>query len=103
MQPSKSSTVTTTLLPYQNREILLGKVEAYCKKYQKKCESEGLGTKYRTLRMVAKRFNVTLDEVEGFSHDSENLDLIVGFRVGGHGGPTGEYERSEQMLEYMGE
>lgn len=86
-------------LTIKEYETLVNAVEQYCKRFQEKCESEGKGTQYRTIREVSSRFKLMVADIEHIIEDSDNLDCLVGFRT--HSG-FGEFEfKGEFQVEYI--
>lgn len=77
------------------------KLFAYVLNYTRRAEQENSNQLYPTFRQVAKRFNVTYDQIEDACADWDNSKGYMGAVVGGqcNGGHFGYDHRGEQLVE----
>ncbi len=82
---------------------LIERITKFCLDYQTESENKGEGTRYRTYREIAKRYDLTYEQLYDIIQDSDGkLETISGFEVGGLGGGVFNIEKQgEYQVEYV--
>jgi len=92
---SNASDITPALTP----EMLL----TYVLNYTHRAEQDGSNQLYPTFRQVAKRFNVTYDQIEDVCADWDNSQGYMAVVFGGqcNGGHFSYDHRGQQLVAYQ--
>jgi len=82
------------------RPLTAAKLFEYANRYAREHEASGHGTQYPTLRMVARRFRVTLDQIEDLTNEGvEDGYLGIGVALGNAVGAGMIEPRGQQLVE----